>query len=124
MTSLAFDDAHFLRESVVDINAAVVGISKARWEAVEIAEATTELALDKMKNHRFDVLPVTKDAEVEGYFCTNKWNDFSSVSYKKITHRDVISFHTNLRDVIKGFALESRHFYFLANERRIVGLIS
>jgi hypothetical protein len=35
----------------------------------------------------------------------------------------VIPFHTHIRDV-KGLALESRSFYFLHNERRIVGLIS
>jgi hypothetical protein len=119
-----FDDAHFLREGVVDINAAVVGVSKTRWTAIEESDATKENAIAIMKQHRFDVLPVVEGEEVKRYFYTDKWNNFSSISEETITHRDVIPFHTHIRDVIKGFASESRNFHFLTNERRIVGLIS
>jgi hypothetical protein len=49
------------------------------------------------------------------------WNDYSSVVRRTITHRDVIPFTTPLRNVIQGFALESKDFYLLGSERRIVG---
>ena len=77
-----------------------------------------------MSDHRFDILPILATDGVREYFHTKVWDDYSTVNRERITHRDVISFATPLRDVIQGFALKSRHFYFLGNERRIVGLIS
>jgi len=124
VTITPYEDAHFLREGVVDINAAVVGISRARWTWVEESDATKEQALAIMRQHRFDILPVVNGAEVKTYFHTHTWNDYANISQATITHRDVLPFHTHIRDVIKGLASEARHFYFLHNERRIVGLIS
>lgn len=77
-----------------------------------------------MRKQRFDILPIVSGTEVKKYFRTDKQNDYSSISEKSINHQDVIPFHTHIRDVIKGLASESRNFYFLHNERRIVGLIS
>ena len=124
MTISLYEDAHFLREGVVDINAAVVGISKARWTCITESEATKEQTKAIMRQQRFDVLPIVNGAEVKNYFRTHKWNDYSSISQETITHRDVIPFHTHIHDVIKGLAVESCNFYFLHNERRIVGLVS
>jgi hypothetical protein len=124
MTISPHEDAHFLREGVIDINAAVVGISKARWMGIEESEGTEEQAAAIMRLHRFDILPIVDGAEVKKYFYTDEWNDYSSISQKPVTHRDVLPFHTHIRDVIKGLAVESRDLYFLHNERRIVGLIS
>ena len=124
MTMSPHEEAHFLREGVVDINAAVVGISRSRWQSLQDSDATKEKAAAIMRQERFDVLPIIGGAEVKKYFRTDKWNDYSNISQESITHRDVIPFHAHVREVIKGFALESRNFYFLHNERRIVGLIS
>jgi hypothetical protein len=119
-----YEEAHFLREGVVDINAAVVGISKARWTFIEESNATEEQAKAIMCQQRFDVLPIVDDTVVKKYFRTHKWSDYSTISSETITHKDVIPFQTHIRDVIKGFVLDSRNFYFLHSERRIVGLIS
>jgi len=119
-----YEEADFSREGVVDINAAVVGISRTRWKSLEESDATKLQAEVIMREKRFDVLPIDNGSEVRKYFCTHKWNDYSNISENLITHRDVIPFHTHIRDVIKGFASEPRDFYFLHNERRIVGLIS
>lgn len=123
MTISKFEDAHFLREGVVDVNAAVVGISMARWACVDNSHAAEEQAVSVMRQYRFDVLPIVDGAEVKKYFRTRTLNDYSSISQEAITYRDVIPFHTHIRDVIKGFALEPRSFYFLQNENRIVGLM-
>jgi hypothetical protein len=95
-----------------------------RWTYLEESNATKAQAEAIMRQQRFDILPVANDAEIKKYFRTHRWNDYSSISHETITHRDVIPFHTHIRDVIKGVALESRSFYFLHNERRVVGLIS
>lgn len=118
------DDFYFLKESVVDVNAAIVGISKSRWIAIEENLATQEQAIEIMRAEHFDVLPITSGSAVKEYFQTEKWNDYSSISRKSITHRDVIPLHTNVRELIKGFASKSRLFYFLSNENRIAGLVS
>ncbi len=124
MTASSYDEVHFLREGVVDINAAVVGIGKTRWRCIEESNATEEQAKAIMLKQRFDILPISTGEEVKKYFCTDTWNDYSTISSRALTHKDVIPFQTHIRDVIKGFALESRNFYFLQSERRIVGLIS
>lgn len=116
--------APFLREAVVDIDAAVVGVSSARWTSISAAEANVDDAARVMSKHRFDILPIESDEGVKEYFHTAIWGDYSTVIRGSVTHRDVISFATPLREVIQGFALKSRHFYFLGDERRIVGLIS
>jgi hypothetical protein len=124
VTIFSYEETHFLREGVVDINAAVVGISKARWSFIEESEASEEQAKAIMCQYRFDILPIVNGTAVKKYFCTHKWSDYSVITLENITHKDVIPFQTHIRDVIKGFVLESRNFYFLHNERRVVGLIS
>jgi len=118
------DDRHFNRENIVEINAAVAGISRAHWVSLDERASTTEQALETMRQYRFDVLPITSGSAVTGYFQTNGWNDFTSVSRKRITYKDVIPFQTHIRDLIKSFALDSRLFFFLNDENRIVGLVS
>jgi hypothetical protein len=118
------EDIHFLRETVVDIDAAVVGVSSVRWIAIQQTEATTERAAEIMKANRFDTLPIQSEKGVKEYFQTDTWNDYSSIAKRAVTHRDVIPYKTPIRNVIQGFASEARNFYFLSNERRIVGLIS
>lgn len=124
MTITLYEDAQFMREGVVDINAAVVGISKVRWTCITEREATNEQAAAIMRQQRFDILPIVNDAEIKKYYRTHKWNDYSSISQDTITYRDVIPYHTHIHDVIKALAIESRNFFFLHNERRIVGLVS
>ncbi len=118
------EDTRFLRESVVDIDAAVVGRSCTRWTSIPFAEATSDQAAQIMREKCFDILPIVSQAGVRDYFQTQIWNNYSSIDRRTVTHRDVIPFMTPLRNVIRGFALESRNFFFLGSERRIVGLIS
>src|SRR5262245_50300846 len=124
-----YEESYFSRDGVVHIDAAVVGVSRRGWQCLQETAATKEAAAAIMSENRFDVLPVVNGEEIKKYFYTQKWGDYSSVSEEIISHCDVIPFHTHIRDVIKGFALESRNlesrnFYFLHSERRIVGLIS
>jgi hypothetical protein len=109
-------ELHFLRENIVEVDAAVVGISSARWTAISEAEATPENAALIMNKNHFDILPIVTGYGVKEYFCTDKWNVYTSISRKTITHRDAIQLDTRLRDVIRGFALDSRLFYFLSDK--------
>lgn len=118
------EDSRFLRETIVDVDAAVVGISSLRWTAIPESEANHGSAMAIMKANRFDILPIVAPTGVKESFCADRWNDYSSISKRAVTHRDVIPFDTRLRDVMRGFASDSRTFFFLGNNRRIVALIS
>src|SRR5262249_31318409 len=98
--------------------------SSVRWTAIPASGATAERAAEIMKASRFDTLPVESEKGIKEYFQTDIWNDYSSIARRAVTHRGVIPYKTPLRNVIQGFASEARNFYFLRNERRIVGLIS
>jgi len=119
------EDQFFLKNNVIDIDAAVVGVSKVRWVSISEEEANIQKAQEMMAQHRFDVLPiVASDSSAKEYFHTKKWNDYSSIEQKEIDYNDVISFRTPLRELIRDFSKEGRLFYFLASEERIVGLVS
>ena len=117
-------DARFLRETVVDVDAAVVGISSERWTKIDAAEATPERAQQVMQAHRFDVLPVVGPTSVREYFRTAVWGDYSAIERRSVSHRDLLPISSPIREVIRGFATEARDFYFLASERRVCGLVS
>lgn len=117
-------ELQFSREIIVDINAAVVGISRNRWVAISSDEATETKAQRIMMKNGFDVLPILNGDVVQEYFITKSWNDYSTVIRQSITHRDVIPYLTHIPNVVRAFATEKRLFYFLSAENKIVGLIS
>jgi len=119
-----FEDFHFLRETIVDINAAVIGICSERWTGIPDKDASIDQAATIMRDNRFDILPINGASGVREYFQTAKWNDFSIISRVTITHRDVLPFTTSLRDLIRQFSEKFRNFYFLTSEHRIVGLVT
>jgi len=118
-------DTYFTRENVVDVDAAVIGISRKSWKAIEDKEAEAEKAREIMRKERFDILPIESDFEVKEYFHTDLWGDFSSISRKQILDADVIDCRTSLRDLIEGFVSQSRQFFFLGDDKEeVVGLVS
>lgn len=118
------EDPRFLREAIVDVDAAVVGIGSAAWVHLTNEEASVEAARRLMQKHRFDILPIVSPAGVREYFRTHRWNDYSEIHRSQVSHRDLLPLLTPVREVIRGFAQEHRTFYFLAQDRRIKGLVS
>jgi hypothetical protein len=104
---------HFQRQGIIDINAAVVGISRSRWTAATPTDASIEHAQKIMRANGFDVLPIDDGWRVREYFNTREWGVYTSIEQKPITYRDVISYQAPIRGVIKGFAAENRNLYFL-----------
>ncbi|NEQ32664.1 MAG: hypothetical protein F6K04_16945, partial [Leptolyngbya sp. SIO4C5] len=75
------EDHFFLKNNVVDVDAAVVGVSKTQWVAVPEQEASSEKAQAIMAQRRFDVLPIiSNNGIVKKYFHTRKWSDYNSIS--------------------------------------------
>jgi len=123
MSELMKAEIAFRRQNVVNVDAAVVGVSRARWISIR-QEATVQEARDAMAAHRFDVLPIDDGKRCREYFGTAAWGDFSSVSRSSIRHSDVLPYDVSLRDVIRGMGTENRRFFFLVDEGEIAGLIS
>lgn len=116
------EDLHFLRDAVVDVDAAVVGVSRVRWVGAEEGEAP-EVVRRRMEEGGFDVLPVTADP-VRDYYRTVRWGHYDAVERHAVRYEDVIPITTPIRTVIKSMAGERRSFYFLASDARITGLIT
>jgi CBS domain-containing protein len=70
MGMLTYDSARFVREVVVDVDAAVVGISSTRRTSIPIAEASADHAARVMRANRFDILPIEDADGVKEYFHT------------------------------------------------------
>jgi len=120
-------DHHFLEDPFRDlkVNAAMVGISDQRWEHVTEAEASNEVSIQsRMREKQFDVMPIVSAAGTQEYFVTAVWNDYSTIVRKQIGDEDLIPYDTDLREVIRRFAHDQRHFYFLSGPKPVVGLIS
>jgi len=115
---------HFQREGIIDINAAVIGISRNRWTSIPPENAFGGQAQKIMKENGFDVLPIDDGKNVRRYFNTHAWGTYTLITQQTITYRDVISYQTSVRDLVKGFAGDKRNFYFLGAENRIVGLVT
>lgn len=114
----------FLRQRVVQVDAAVVGISRSRWVSVQPTVEPRD-AEAQMRDKGFDVLPVVgDDGQCRAYFGTRVWGDYSSIEKRSVKHNDLIPFDTPLRDVIRGLANDRLPFFFLGHEGHIVGLIS
>jgi len=121
-------DVLFYRESVVDIDAAIIGVSRSEWKSVS-ASVSLDKARDKMRRHGIDVLPFTDedhgDSRLSGYWQTTKWGDPESPLLRKdVKYDDVIALGTHVKDLISRFVPDDRRFFFLSNQRGIVGIVT
>ena len=114
---------HFQRTVVVEVDAAVVGISRHNWDEVQETTSADEAAAI-MREKKYDVLPISGGGSVRSYFATSQWNDYERVEKQLIRHTDTVHYKTPIREIIRGFGSGERAYYFLANDREIVGLVS
>jgi hypothetical protein len=118
------EDVSYRRQQIIDVDAAVVGISRLRWVSAA-PDVEREEARRTMEEWSFDVLPVDSEGQgVEAYYQTITWGDFSEIEKHPITYKDVINQHKPLDAVIQAFASEDRYHFFLSQNNRITGLIS
>jgi hypothetical protein len=125
---MAAGDDLFLRPGTVDVDAAVIGIGRARWVALEPEDASTENAIQIMERNRFDVLPIHggSDKPIYEYFHTQHWGKWNheTVVRNSITFKDVLPAQTPLIALIEKFVKGECLFFFLAYEHRVAGLVS
>ena len=118
------EDLSYRRQQVIDVDAAVVGISRLRWVSVE-PETAKEDVRRTMNEHSFDVVPIDDgEGGVNRYYQTVAWGDYSEIEAHPLRYEDVIAQHTPLDTVIERFARADRYHFFLSHENRVTGLVS
>ena len=117
-------DPRFVTGQLVRLPASIAGISRFGWTVLQISEATEENARTKMSRRRFDVLPIENSGQIEEYFRTVQWNDYSRIVRDRMSEEDLIPYDTDIRDVIRWLSERSRVFFFLRDDHDVVGLIS
>lgn len=115
----------FSRQTVVEVDAAVVGIARERWIGIDESAADADTALAVMKANRFDVLPINpRSGWPREFYITTTWGQFDDIARRRITYRDVIGQTTSIRDLIRLLAERHRNFFFLADEGDVSGFVS
>lgn len=113
----------FIYDPEVEVSASQIGISK--WDWISTSSTDEIFAMEIMQKNRFDVLPIENtDGTFNSYFSTQEWNVCSSLNKNKINEAQTIYYRLSLKDLIRKFKNEERHYYFLTDYDQILGLIS
>jgi len=123
MKKTSFQQTHY---ATPGFSISSICINKSDWKYVSHNEIK-EQAFDKMQKNKFDVLPVKEaDGTFKKYFKTKEWGDFGVNDIKEceIKPKDCIYHLTNIKDAINAFAKGERNFFFLKNEKEVVGLLT
>ena len=120
-------DAPYRREHVVDVDAAVVGISRADWARLTPGEADDpDAARETMARLQFDVMPVDgREGAVEEYLATDVWGEYGAVGRHRIGETDTLPYRTPLDEAVRALAERGgRPFLFLTRYGRVTGLLT
>lgn len=118
------EDKHFIHIPIIEINAAQIGMSKARWKAVKENQSEAA-AIQIMAEHEFDVLPIENvDGTITHYFQTRTPKDYKQIQKRGIEGRDKMYYLTHVRDLVRQFVETGRTFFFLTNHKEIMGLVT
>jgi hypothetical protein len=113
----------FYYDPEIEVSASQIGISK--WDWISTKSTEEKLAVEIMENNRFDVLPIENpDGTCNSYFSTQEWNIYTSLNKNKINDAQTIYYRMSLKDLIRKFKNDDRHYYFLTDHDQILGLVS
>ena len=113
----------FQYDPTVEVSASQIGIS--RWNWVSTNSFDQEKAIKIMKAKRFDVLPIeNEDGSITSYFATQEWNVYDNLNKIKIQDAQTIYYRLSLKDLVRKFKNDERHYYFLTDYEQILGLVS
>ena len=114
---------YFKSEPELDLTAAHIGISRFDWVCVENYQVSE--AHEKMKFHRFDVLPVLENGVIAGYYETQQWGNFNDAPvFKSIDAAPKVYFRMSVFDLLRKIDSEKQLFYFLESSSGIIGLVT
>jgi hypothetical protein len=113
----------FHYDPAIEVSASQIGISK--WDWISTKSIEEQSAVELMQKNRFDVLPIeNEDGTFNSYFSTQEWNVYTSLNKNKINDAQTIYYRLSLKDLIRKFKNDDRHYYFLTDHDQILGLVS
>jgi arsenate reductase-like glutaredoxin family protein len=113
----------FHYDPAIEVSASQIGISK--WDWISTKSTEEKSVVELMQKNRFDVLPIeNEDGTFNSYFSTQEWNVYSSLNKNKINDAQTIYYRLSLKDLIRKFKNDGRHYYFLTDHDQILGLVS
>jgi len=119
------EEIYYQDEGYIKVTAASVGISSRRWTCINAAKIQDDNYKSLMNDNRFDILPIVEeDGTTNEFYKTDSPNNYEKISKQTITYKDVMPLDTSIHEVIKGFVVDNRTFYFLTYQSRITGLIT
>lgn len=114
---------YFRYSPTIDLTAAHIGINKWDWDFIDQEEE--ESAKETMIKKKYDILPVQFPGEsVDSFYSTEKWNDYSNVIHKDIKDADTIYYRTSFQDLVRKLHDANKHYFFLSDNREVLGLVS
>lgn len=113
----------FQYDPAIEVSVSQIGISK--WNWISINSTDQNKAKKLMKSNRFDVLPIeNEDGSITSYFSTQQWNNYENLNRINIKDTQIIYYRLSLKDLIRKFKNDERHYYFLTDYEQILGLVS
>ena len=113
----------FQYDPAIEVSASQIGISKWNWTSVKSTDQ--KQALSQMKSKRFDVMPIeNEDGTVTFFYSTQEWNVYDGLNKNRIKDASTIYYRLSLKDLVRKFKEEDRHFYFLTDYNEVLGLVS
>ncbi len=113
----------FQYDPAIEVSASQIGISK--WNWVSIKSSDPNEALKLMKANRFDVLPIENaDGTITSFFSTREWNVYDGLNKNNMKDATTLYYRLSLKDLVRRFKEDGRHYYFLTDYDQILGLVS
>jgi hypothetical protein len=107
----------------IDLTAAHIGINRWDWDTID--EENEEKSKEFMRGRKYDVLPIRdKNGKIEKFFSTRDWNNYDKLNLSYIAKSNLIYYRMSLSDLIRKFNEDKTHFYFLTNNKDVLGLVS
>jgi hypothetical protein len=107
----------------IRVTAAQIGISDSQWDYAD-ESWSREYAIDFMKRHHYDILPINDNGHFEMYWSTKEKGKFDQIEKREIDNSNSIYYLTELQDLLQKFKDSQNRSYFLTNHSKTIGLVS
>lgn len=113
----------FVYDPSIDIIASQIGVSKWTWTYIDHEDINEAKSI--MLKNRFDVLPVINmEGNAVKYFATLEWSNYESIELFEIDDLNSIYYRTSIKDLVRKFINDHKHYYFLTDGYETLGLVS
>lgn len=113
---------YFEYQPDLELTVAQIGINK--WDWVATNRYDKGYAKRIMSLSRFDILPVHINEDLDHYYQTKNWGDYSEIVLKEILREDIIYYRLSFLDLLRKMQREGKYQFFLADSNEILGLVS